>query len=279
MEEAKAYSESGILELYVLGQLNAQEQAEVEAMASKHLEIKQEIETIEIAMEQYALHHAIVPSQKLESSILEKITPIEETAPVKDAVIIPLNNSTYEGKIRLLRIALVACVAMLVFSIFALFNAHDQLGNAKDQITSLSLDKEKFTSTVAYMKKANADLQKISAMVNDPDWKTVKLSGTKMDPNAHLIVYWHVTDKQVIIDNSKMRLPANDKSDQYQLWALVNGKPVDLGVFDVKPNTPEILVNMKEISAVQTFAVTLEKRGGSETPTMDQMIVAGNVSI
>lgn len=279
MEEAKTYIESGILELYVLGQLNAQEQAEVEAIASKYLEIKQEIEAIEIAMEQYALHHAVAPSQKLESSILEQITTIKETAPVNDAVIIPLSNSAYEGKIRSLRIALVACVAMLVFSVFALFNAHDQLGNAKDQIASLSLDKEKFTSTVTYMKKANADLQKISSMVNDPDWKTVKLSGTKMDPNAQLIVYWHVTDQQVMMDNSKMKLPANDESHQYQLWALVNGKPVDLGIFNVKPNTAEILVNMKTISAAQTFAVTLEKRGGSETPTMDQMIVAGNVSI
>lgn len=82
-----------------------------------------------------------------------------------------------------------------------------------------------------------------------------------------------------MLDNSKMQLPVNDKSHQYQLWALVNGKPVDLGVFDVKADTAGILVNMKEIANAQTFAVTIEKRGGSPSPTMDQMIVAGNVTI
>ncbi len=99
-----------------------------------------------------------------------------------------------------------------------------------------------------------------------------------MDPKANMIVYWHVSGKHVMIDNSKMDLPPNDKNHQYQLWALVNGKPVDLGVFDVKTDTSRLLINMKDISSAQTFAVTLEKRGGSASPTMNQMIVAGNVS-
>lgn len=82
-----------------------------------------------------------------------------------------------------------------------------------------------------------------------------------------------------MVDNSKMGLPKNDQAHQYQLWALVNGKPVDLGVFDVKADTTHILLKMKEIGSAQAFAVTLEKRGGVASPTMDQMIVMGGVSI
>lgn len=300
MEEAKAYIESGILELYVLGQLNDQEQREVEAMAAKYPEVKQEIEAIEIAMEQYAMARSIEPSIGLDQQILQKITDQEGHKSVKmttkppppsqelpDSVrqeqsreaiapVIPL-NSNYESKIRLLRVALAACIALLVVSVIALFSAHNELGDARDQIASLSADKQQFTSTVNYMRQNNADLQKIIDMSNDPDWKTVKLAGTPMDPNAKMTVYWHVSGRHVMMDNSKMELPVNDKDHQYQLWALVNGKPVDLGVFDVKPDTNAILVNMKDIASAQTFAVTLEKRGGSPTPTMDQMIVAGNV--
>lgn len=271
MEKVKAYIESGILELYVLGQLTAQEQAEVEAMAAQYPEVKQEIDAIELAMEQYAVANAVQPSVGLDDQILARIAPPQAT-------IVPLNTN-YESKIRSLRIALVACAALLVISLVALFSAHTELGSAKVQIAELSLDKEKFTGTVKYMKQTNAALQKIADMAADPDWKFVKLEGTPMDPKASMMVYWHTTGKHVMMDNSKMNLPATDKAHQYQLWALVNGKPVDLGVFDVNADTAQILVNMKEIASAQTFAVTLEKRGGSPSPTMANMIVAGNVSI
>lgn len=279
MEEGKAYIESGILELYVLGQLDAQEQAEVEAMATKYPEVKQEIEAIEIAMEQYALQHAVKPAADLESKILAQISQAPTQSPIEEPAIIPFNPTPYETKIRTLRFALTACASLLVVSGVALYNTHSQLGNAKNQIASLSLEKEKFTNTVNHFEQTNSDLQKISDMASDPAWKIVQLAGTPMDPKAKMVVYWHISGKHVIMDNSKMKLPLNDSAHQYQLWALVNGKPVDLGVFDVNPDSNQILIHMKDIAAAQTFAVTLEKRGGSVTPTMSQLIVAGNVTI
>ncbi|HMI04987.1 MAG TPA: anti-sigma factor [Pedobacter sp.] len=292
MEEGKAYIESGILELYVLGQLTAQEQAEVEAMAVQYPEVKQEIDAIERAMEQYAVAQAVQPAEGLDQKILTRITwgkqntpgtpeiPAKETGKAQEARIVPLNKPIdYETRIRTLRIALVACVALLVVSAVALFSAHTELGSAKVQIAELSQDKEKFTTTVNFMKQTNAELQKIADMTTDPNWKFVKLAGTPMDPEASMMVYWHTTGKHVMMDNSKMKLPATDKAHQYQLWALVNGKPVDLGVFDVKAGSSQILISMKDIASAQTFAVTLEKRGGSPSPTMTQMIVAGNVAI
>ena len=67
MEEVRAYIESGILELYVLGQLSATECDEVEAMAAKHPEVKAEITAIELAMEAYAFENAIEPSANVEA--------------------------------------------------------------------------------------------------------------------------------------------------------------------------------------------------------------------
>ncbi|TCD03597.1 anti-sigma factor [Pedobacter psychroterrae] len=283
MEEVKAYIESGILELYVLGQLAPNERVEVEAMAAKYPEVKQEITAIEIAMEQYALAQALQPTEGLDKEIFNRIENTQAGSDHTESVTIPFkiadDAKQYESKIKTLRFALVACIALLVVSTVALYSSHTELGAAKEQIADLSSEKDQFTSTVNYMKQTNSDLQKIADMVDDPDWKTVRLAGTAMDPKAKMTVYWHIKGNHVMVDNSKMKLPANDDAHQYQLWALVNGKPVDLGVFDVKPDTTGILVNMKNIAAAQTFAVTLEKRGGSPSPTMDQMIVAGNVSI
>ncbi|WP_342329501.1 anti-sigma factor [Pedobacter sp. FW305-3-2-15-E-R2A2] len=289
MEEGKAYIESGILELYVLGELNEQEQYEVEAMAAQYPEVKQEISAIELAMEEYAIQHSVQPSIGLENKILERIeaatvaTPkvSENLTPAtpQEAKVLPLYPEGYESKLKTLRIALIACAVLLIVAGIALYSAHTELDIAKDQIIALNQDKQKFANTVNYMKETNQELQTIADMPNDPDWKIVKLAGTKMAPQAKMMVYWHTSGRHVMVDNSKMGLPKNDQAHQYQLWALVNGKPVDLGVFDVKADTTHILLKMKEIGSAQAFAVTLEKRGGVASPTMDQMIVMGGVSI
>ena len=283
MEEVKAYIESGILELYVLGQLNPNECVEVEAMAAKYPEVKQEITAIEIAMEEYALAQAKQPAEGLDIKIFDHI---ERTLPGTgrtESVTIPFkaaeDTNHYQSKIKTLRFALVACIALLIVSVVALYSSHTELGAAREQIADLSSQRDQFAATVNYIKSTNSDLQKIADMGEDPEWKTVRLAGTAMDPKATMTVYWHIKGNHVMVNNAKMKLPANDATHQYQLWALVNGKPVDLGVFDVKTDTAGMLLNMKGISSAQTFAVTLEKRGGSPSPTMDQMIVAGNVSI
>lgn len=282
MEESKAYIETGILELYVLGQLNATEQREVEAMAAKYPEIKQEITAIEIAMEQYAVNHAILPTLGLEQQIFEKISsPLQSNAAVQqdEVKVVPLNPDHSASTIRTLRYALVACIGLLIISTIALYTAHDKLNIANQQIASLSTERQKFAATVSFMKDENKDLQEIATISSDPTWTSVKLAGTKLSPKANMMVYWHKAGQHVMVDNTKMALPENDANHQYQLWALVNGKPVDLGVFDAQSQPKKLLLTMKEIANAQAFAVTLEKRGGSATPTMEKMVVMGGVSI
>ena len=288
MEEAKAYIETGILELYVLGHLNAQEQREVEEMAAKYPAIKEEITAIEIAMEQYAIKHAIEPSKGLDKQIFDKIAvPVQETqvqeettsAPTHEAKIVQLSADRAASTIRTLRYSLVACVGLLVVSVAALYATHDKLNVANQQIIAMNVDKEKFASTVSFMKDENKDLQEIAAISADPSWTSVKLAGTKISPQANMMVYWHIKGQHVMVDNTKMALPQNDAAHQYQLWAIVDGKPVDLGVFDAKSGPGKLLLTMKEVSHAQAFAVTLEKRGGSPSPTMEKMIAMGGVSI
>jgi anti-sigma-K factor RskA len=285
VEESKAYIETGILELYVLGQLNAQEQREVEAMAHQFPDIKEELNAIEIAMERYALSHSIEPTVGLEKQIFEKIIPAanQEPAPTvptkNEAIVVPLHDDKSASLIRTLKFSLVACIALLVISSVALYSAHDKLNSANEQIASLSTDREKFAATVSYIKNENKELQEIAAIASDPTWSSVKLAGTKISPQANMMVYWHKQGQHVMVDNTKMELPENDETHQYQLWAIVKGKPVDLGVFDAQIQPKKLLLPMKEVSDAQAFAVTLEKRGGSAAPTMEKMVVIGSVSI
>ena len=63
-------------------------------------------------------------------------------------------------------------------------------------------------------------------------------------------------------------MPSPGDGKQFQLWALVGGKPVDAGVF---VTGQEGIQRVKDVMNADIWAVTLEPKGGSLSPTMDQM--------
>ena len=90
--------------------------------------------------------------------------------------------------------------------------------------------------------------------------------------NLFAEVFWN-ENNQVFLNPKN--LPAAPTGKQYQLWAIVDGKPVDMGMYD--PNNKSLVQEMKTVSKPQAFAITLEKEGGSPTPTMEEMYVMGPI--
>lgn len=277
MEELRKYIESGILELYVLGQLTAAECNEVEAMAVTHPEIKAEITAIEIAMETYAMENAIAPSEGIEERIIAQISKPTISKTPDETKVIPLHEGGNDNQIRMLRYALIACSILLVVSLGFLFSAHKDLNMANSQIANLSLEKEQFATTVSKLEFDKAGMENIIAMAESKEWATIKLAGVANSPAANMLVYWNKTNKNILINHSAMDLPQTDSSHEYQLWALVDGKPVSLGVFG--ENAKEAVQQMQTIEKAQAFAVTIEPIGGSVNPTMEKMVVMGGVTI
>ncbi len=277
MEEVKAYIESGILELYVLGQLSALECIEVEEMANKYPEVKAEILSIELAMESYALQNAIEPSANTVEKLFATLD-IKETEPVvTEPKIVPLYDEVSDGKVKKLRYALVACSILLAISLGALFSAHKELKDANFQIATLSTDKEKFASMASKLEFENAGMENRIAMTETDEWTTVKLAGVETAPKANMLVYWNKINKNILINYAAMDLPKTDQSHEYQLWALVDGKPVSLGVFTGTDTAKEAVMQMQTIEKAQAFAVTIEPMGGSVNPTMEKMVVMGAI--
>ena len=73
MENLNGYIESGILEMYVLGNTTAEENLEIEKLALQHVEIHNEIELISIALEKYADATAIKPPVTVKPFLLATI--------------------------------------------------------------------------------------------------------------------------------------------------------------------------------------------------------------
>jgi len=271
VEDIKAYIESGILELYAIGDLTASERLHVEEMLSKHPAVKAELDEIESSMEAYALANAITPPEKLRDRTLNSLLinladdrnfPDKKAKqPVKDNVIAfpaPKANSFF-------KYAFAACLALLILSVAALIDIYNQLSDANTQLVAMNSQNQKYTKTVNFM-----DHQ--LNVYRDSSFKTVILKGTAKSPASTMLVAYSPIKKEVMIDMGDLNLPANDQAHQYQLWAIVAGKPVDLGVFDKTTDSSDMKI-MKSIASAQAFAVTLEPRGGSVNPTMNQMMV------
>ena len=86
-------------------------------------------------------------------------------------------------------------------------------------------------------------------------------------------MYWNPNSEEVYL--SIQNLKELSEANQFQLWAIVDGKPVDAGVFD---SNTEGLQRMKPVSGAVAFAVTIEPRGGNLAPTLETMQAMGNLS-
>ncbi|MBV8389691.1 MAG: anti-sigma factor [Mucilaginibacter sp.] len=273
MEDIKAYIESGILELYVLGDVTPQERAQVEDMAHKHPAVKAELAEIERSMKLYADENAVEPSEDLRNRVLNSlVTNLSDDRNYKSARtmaeendnIIPISRARSNT---FFKYAFAACFALLIISIAALFSVYHRLQESNNLVASLQSQNQRFANQTSLM---DSEL----SIFRDPSFKMLKLQGTPKSPSSALMVAWSPRNKKVMIDMANANMPVNDKDHQYQLWALVGKKPVDLGVFDAD-TTSKGMKEMKSIASADAFAVTLEPRGGSPTPTMDQMMVIG----
>lgn len=277
----QAFITSGILELYVSGLASPEEVREVEQAAAQHPAVQAEIEAIRQALDAYAGLHAVRPPADLKDKVMLRLDGAPKPKPkeLSSSQSNPTNYSSSEpretGNPHIANIAAWVLGLALLGSLFAIFlfwqqaeRATAQLQAAKDQMEQVRKDCETEKA------KANEVNEQFIAIRH---WATkpVQMQATPIGGNAYAIVFWNRIKKTTYLDLGKLPKPAADK--QFQLWAIVNGKPTDMGVFDVADNTNLIKIEGQFIENPQAFAVTLEPKGGSETPSLDQMWVVGSV--
>ena len=270
MKDLKTYLESGILELYVLGDLSSEEIREVEDSIARYPDVKAEVEAIENALQAYAIANAVQPSEAVRDRILNSIGSSKTITPF-----VPIHTAS--NPLAFYKYAFAASVALLLTSVILLINLNNKLKESNTQLAVMQTENQQFSNRVNYMNSELEDSKKFLEIYQQPgQYKLVNLKGSPNAPAASMTVAFSAQKKEVMIDLSSLKMPENDGEHQYQLWALVDGKPVDLGVFDSTADHSG-MKRMKSVTGAQAFAVTLEPMGGSVNPTMEQMIVMGNI--
>jgi anti-sigma-K factor RskA len=271
--DIQVYIQSGIIESYVLGLANAEEIAELEAMRLQYPEVDEAIFRFSEMLEKNAIENAVAPPVGIKERILSEVKEKKTTASV---VSIDKGNEKHLqialNSIRPWRMTAAAAVILLIVSAAINFYLYRQYNEKDEAYQALLTERNTLqASNNIYQTKLN-DWQSAAAMMADPAMFTLKMNGVPGQEANMATLFWDTRNKDVYVMPNK--LPHAEAGKQYQLWAIVNGKPVDAGTLD--PDCPGVC-KMKNIPSAEAFAITLEKQGGSPTPTLAAMLVKASV--
>ncbi|WP_164122923.1 MULTISPECIES: anti-sigma factor domain-containing protein [Sphingobacterium] len=270
--DIKEYISSGIIESYVMGLASEEEVSVLECIRLKHPEVQLAIREAQVLLEDLATTQAIYPEANLKQSVWDKIQEVEVRSKNveisdddKDIAAAEFKTSEKQESTPPTRYFVAASVvlALSLLGNLYLYQRTEKLGSTLVEIANNQRETE--------LKLLESERK--WALLNRPSVHTVTLNGVESHPSLRAFVLWDSQESTVYL--SAASLPKAPKGKQYQLWALVDGVPVDAGVIPSQNN--EVLVRMRNIEQAQAFAITLEKEGGTPQPTLTEMYVIGNI--
>lgn len=283
---------SGDLELYVLGMLPGDEAAKIEQLAKLFPEVQQELDAISASL--VGLGDAVqhTPSAAVKTSIMQQLQTLHDAENEAEAPVVPLQSGRYintditeseaeeatpvipmhtTGKRsrNWLYAASLLGFALALGGMFY-FAARDR--KKESEIASLQQNVRTLNRNVVELQRDNVAVNRMVNILQNDAYKKIKLTAIAGKPEALVQVLWNPQTKEVFLND--ISLPQAPAGKQYQLWAIVDGKPVDAGMLS---NAKNRVQQMKAFERAEAFAITLEQQGGSPTPTMEAMYVMGGV--
>lgn len=265
--DIEAYISSGILEAYLLGQTTAEEAAIVVCVAKNNARVREALAELSQTLEGLAELHAVVPPPALKETIRgrlsfgEKVPENQPQQPIR--IPLPTAPATDRERTGPWKVIAAAAVLLLAVSTAGFFYSRQQQAQTAATVAQLQ-------QTVAHDKARLDYYAGKEYIIAQPGMELVVLQGVETHPEAKALVMWNRQNDNVFLD--VINMPEAPAGKQYQLWAMVGGKPVSAGLY----NGPT-LQSIATINTAEAFAITLENAGGVESPTLENLMVMGTV--
>jgi anti-sigma-K factor RskA len=198
----------------------------------------------------------------------------EETiSPVNTLGVATEGNSVIQiNYFRRWRMVAAASVILLITSAALNLYFYNKYRQQNEAYLALLSDRNNLLANNQVYQSRLSEWQTAVEMMADPAMAMIKMPDVSGSNKNLATVFWDTRNKDVYVMPNK--LPKAVTGKQYQLWAMVDGKPVDAGLLD---DTCNGVCKMKNIPKAQAFAITLENQGGSATPDMNALFVLGKV--
>ena len=262
--DVQEYIASGILELYVAGQLSERENREVATHAKAHPEILSEIEAIEASI--LSLSKTAAPKTVASfDHVLPRLKEAQETKVVK----IEKKKTPWPSYLGW------AASLLLAAGLFYVYNQNTQLQSRIEVVEEQRSDLEK------QIFEANQSLEKSETLLTslrDKNITVIPLGGQQVSPDSYAKAYWNKAENKVFID--AQGLPTPPKGMVYQVWSLTLNPltPTSVGLLDEFETDENRVFALSNANASEAFGITLEPAGGSESPNLEQLYALGTVS-
>lgn len=112
------------------------------------------------------------------------------------------------------------------------------------------------------------------ALINRDDLEKINLQATQILPDVKVQMLWSKQNRELFVNTQN--LPQAPAGKQYQVWAIIDGKPVSAGLIPLN-HKPYFVYAITGFVQAQMFAITLEPEGGLPAPTLSQMIAAAPI--
>ena len=250
------YISSGIIESYVLGLATAEERIEFEQLCSQYPELVKARKQFEEAIEKQAMENAPTPPAFLRERIWSEIQQ-------SSTKIMTMEPTTRRSS----GLGWVAAASIILFLAAGYF-AYKYYNETKD----LKKTNQELTVKADSIQRDKDQLDKI---LHDPNVTVVNMKAMKpAAPSAD--IYWDTTSSSVYLVVKNMPKLASDK--QYQLWSIIDSagklKPTSLGLFD--GGNEKLFFKMENAQNADHFAITIEKKGNTGGPDLNQLQVMGD---
>jgi hypothetical protein len=265
--DINALISSGLLESYVTGNATEKEAELVRELSALHPYVQQEIEAIEAALIEYA--NQSLP--EISPSVKEKIFAQLPERQIEQPKQIPLPEAKKNFTNYLVAAALLLLATSIALNIFL----YGKLGRTSEELKKLSLEKNYYSGQLKVQKAVLDNSEKnLRALLNE---NTIPLELKATDPASDYRALIFLNKKTNETWLKQQNLPALPSGKQYQLWAIVNGKPVSAGVFEINTGKPELQLMKTFSGTAEGFAVTVENLGGVDVPTLSSLCLSGTI--
>ena len=243
-----------LVEEYVLGLLDPAQRAAFEARLAADPALQRELAETETALTSLAFSTPATPPDELKQRVMARVAP----PAIDAATVLPFARRTRRPWTPIWLGAALAASLLLVASLSS------RLAQARHE-------RELFRATSVATQRALAQRDSLIAQLTDPSVELVTMAATGTAKPA-VKAWLDRRRRTLLLSAASLEPPAAGQA--YQLWFIVDGKPVPSVTFRPDSTGSALVRNVSvppgEISAT---AITREPEAGSTTPTLPILFV------
>lgn len=274
--DIQEYIASGKLELFLLGELTDREREEVLDLAKEYPEVREELDALEKAMFAFDQLTGKAPSAKVKSDIFASLDDELQKSETEETLTdLPKKEGKVVQSFFWKSFAVAASIVAIIASLAAVYFA-GKFYDTDQRFTALLQEQQVLADNLNQVKQEYEETDSRLDRLVAGDFKRVEMLGEalEMQKDAKVDVFWDQGKKEVFI--AVNRLNSLSAEFDYQLWAIGPDGPIGIGLVD--PDQPFSLQQMNAVAEAGAFAITIEPKGGSESPTLEKLVVLGEVA-